>query len=74
MKDFSSTLFATMIAILFSAQAFAKEAPVQHKIVADMTSIDEAKEVFKETTAEIKSKTKLDAAELHDIHMITYSL
>ena len=30
--------------------------------------------MFANTTADIKTKTKFDAADLHDIHMITYSL
>lgn len=59
---------------LFTAAVFAAEKPVQHLKLEDITSYDEAKKVFFETTSQIKSKTKLDAAELHEIHMITYSL
>ena len=48
--------------------------PVQHLKLAKLKSKDEAVKVFNETTAQIKSKSKLDATELHEIHMITYSL
>ena len=49
------------------------EKAVQHLKVADITSMDEAKKVFAETNTQLKSKKKLDAVELHEIHMITYS-
>ena len=50
------------------------EKPVQHRKVDDVTSLAEAKKVFLQTTSEIKSKEKLNAEELHQIHYITYSL
>ena len=40
----------------------------------DITSYEEAKAVFNQTTAELREKNKLDETELHEIHMITYSL
>ena len=51
-----------------------KEKPIQHMKVADVTSSSEAKKVMKLTTSQLKSKKKLDAVELHEIHVITYSL
>jgi hypothetical protein len=51
-----------------------KEEPVQHLKVADVTSMEDAKKIFLETTSEIRSKKKLDVAELQEIHVITYSL
>lgn len=64
-----------LLALSVSAlQVVAEEKAVQHMKVADVTSALEAKKVFFETTAQIKSKTVLDAKELHDIHFITYSL
>ena len=39
-----------------------------------IVSLEKAISVFNETTAAIKSKVKLDADELHEIHIITYSL
>ena len=47
--------------------------PVQHLKIADITSLENATKIFKETVAQLQSKTKFDAAELHEIHMITYS-
>ncbi|MDD7986098.1 hypothetical protein PQO01_14190 [Lentisphaera marina] len=47
--------------------------PVQHLKIADISSMDNAIKVFNETVEKLKSKNKFDAAELHDIHMITYS-
>ena len=40
----------------------------------EITSYEKAKEVFNQTTAELREKNKLDETELHEIHMITYSL
>ena len=42
--------------------------------LAEVTSASEAKRIFLETTAQIKSKTKLNPSELQEIHFITYSL
>jgi hypothetical protein len=42
--------------------------------VADVTTLEDAKRIFVETTAQIRSKEKLDLAELQQIHMITYTL
>ena len=63
-----------LLGSLWGVQAVAEEKPIQHRIVPDITDYAEARQVFAETTSEIKTKTKLDAGELHDIHMITYSL
>lgn len=67
-------LIPTAFLLLFSAFCSYAEKPIQHRIVPDITAFDEAKKVFAETTSQIKRKTLLDAQELHDIHMITYSL
>lgn len=77
MKNLLSFAFSALIvtfSALYATAGIAAEKPVQHLKLADITSYDEAKKVFIETTSQIKSKTKLDAAELHEIHMITYSL
>jgi hypothetical protein len=58
---------------LSEASETQKEKPIQHLKIADITSMDGAVKVFNETITKLKSKTKFDAAELHDIHMITYS-
>ncbi|MGV2872771.1 DUF6746 family protein [Colwellia sp. E150_009] len=51
-----------------------KEKPVQHLKVADLSSMEAAKNVFINSTAKIKSKNKLNVLELEQIHIITYSL
>ena len=56
------------------ASEASSDKPVQHLKVADVTSMEEAKAIFKQTTADIRGKTTLDAAQLHEIHFITYSL
>ncbi len=74
----TSTLFLTAAlasATVFSTQTLAgDEKPVQHLKVADITNYAEAQSVFNETTAELKTKTDLNAKSMHEIHMITYSL
>ena len=71
-------LTLTLIACLLSFNAFlatdTTEKPVQHLIVENMGSFLEAKTVFIEMTSDLKAKKALDKDELHEIHMITYSL
>lgn len=77
MTKLKSVIFSALLAAfttLSLTTAVASEEPVQHLIVDDITSYQEAKQVFADTTADIKTKTKFDATDLHDIHMITYSL
>ena len=77
MTKLKSVIFSALMAafsLLYLTVGIAGEQPVQHLIVDDITSYQEAKQVFADTTADIKTKTKFDAADLHDIHMITYSL
>jgi len=77
MTKLTSVIFSALVAAfssLYLTVGIAGEQPVQHLIVDDITSYQEAKQVFADTTADIKTKTKFDAADLHDIHMITYSL
>ena len=50
------------------------EKPIQHLKLEDIASESNALEVMKSTTEQLRAKTKLDALELHEIHMITYSL
>lgn len=51
-----------------------KEKPTQHLKVDDVTTMAEAEKIFIEKTSEIRAKTKLDVAELQEIHFITYRL
>jgi hypothetical protein len=63
-----------IFAVLYSTHLPASEKPVQHLQLPDVTSYEEAKQVFSEITRELRKKHKLDEAELHEIHMTTYSL
>ena len=70
--------FHKMLAIfcvLFAAQSFGgDEKPVQHIKLDDVTTADQAKEIFLSDTAKLKAKIDLNAKALHEIHYITYSL
>ena len=50
------------------------EKPIQHLKLEDIASESSAVEVMQATTEQLRAKTNLDALELHEIHMITYSL
>ena len=50
------------------------EKPIQHLKLEDVATESSAVEVMQSTTEQLRAKTKLDALELHEIHMITYSL
>lgn len=67
-------LFITALFCFVISNNAQAEKPIQHRIVPDITSAAEAKSVFTDTTEQLLSKKTLDQSELHDIHMITYSL
>ncbi|GLP96300.1 DUF6746 family protein [Paraferrimonas sedimenticola] len=50
------------------------EKPIQHLQVADVSSMDEAKAVFLDTTFEIAEMKNIGEVEAAQIHIITYSL
>ena len=50
------------------------EKPIQHLKLEDIATESSAAQVMKSTTEQLRAKTNLDALELHEIHMITYSL
>ncbi len=52
----------------------APEKPTKHMEVPDVTTLEAAKSIFAERTAEIIGKQKLDTQEMHEIHMSTYHL
>lgn len=73
-----SKLVILILSFAFALQVMAsdesKEEPVQHLKIAEVTSAQDAKNIFIDKTSEIKSKKKLDPLELQQIHIITYSL
>ena len=74
MKSVLLAISAIILTSVFSAPAFATKEAVKHMNLPDITSYDEAKKVFDQTTTELKEKNKLDETELQEVHMITYSL
>ena len=50
------------------------EKPIQNLKLEDIASESKALEVMQSTTVQLRIMTNLDALELHEIHMITYSL
>ncbi|WHI45980.1 DUF6746 family protein [Microbulbifer sp. VAAF005] len=74
MRTLIALLFAVTFATTAQASPAAGEKPIQHFKVAKVTSLKDARKIFVETTEEIKGKKKLNPAELHEIHVITYRL
>lgn len=74
MKNLAGLLLALSFSASVMASDISKEEPIQHLVVPNVTSVEEAKKVFLESTFQINSKQKLDDAELQQIHIITYSL
>ncbi|AZZ97112.1 DUF6746 family protein [Pseudoalteromonas sp. R3] len=68
------TLIVLLMTAVVAFSAHADEKSIQHLKVADVTSVEDARKIFIEKTSEIRSKRDLDAAELQDIHVITYTL
>jgi hypothetical protein len=50
------------------------EKPTQHLKIADINSMEEAKEIFIDKTAEIRKKKTLNLEQASQIHIITYTL
>ena len=74
MKFVLLAIFATTFTAYVSVSAFATTNAVKHIDLPDITSYEEAKEVFNQTTSELRKKNKLDETELQEVHIITYSL
>lgn len=51
-----------------------EQKPVQHLQLPDITTQSEAWDVLQATSKQLRNRQQLDASELNDIHMITYSL
>lgn len=75
MKHLLLCTYALLISSLsFASGVHDEEKPIQHFKAAEVTNLQEAKNIFFETTDSIKQKKLLDENELHEIHIITYSL
>jgi len=74
MKKLTLTLIVCLLSLNVFSDTQTADKPVQHIVVENIASFAEAEKVFVEMTADLKAKIVLDESELHQIHMITYSL
>lgn len=74
MKHFVFIAFTMLFSLPVLATDESREKPIQHLNVADVTSMDEAKELFIDKTVEIRNKKILSLEEAAQIHIITYTL
>jgi len=70
----ASALITAISSVSADEKPGASEKPTQHLKLPDVTSAEQATKVMKETTKKLKAKKELNAAELSEIHIITYSL
>ena len=74
MKQLALLVFSMLLSLSVLAADESKEKPTQHLKIADVNSMEEAKEIFIDKTAEIRSKKTLNLEEASQIHIITYTL
>jgi hypothetical protein len=74
MKQLAVFVFSMLFSFSVLAGEETKEKPTQHLQIADVTSMEEAKAIFLDKTAEIRSKKTLDLESASQIHIITYTL
>lgn len=74
MRNLLCAFFVLAFASMSHASDGSQEKPIKHLTVPTVDSLAEAQKIFIEKTFEINSKRKLDEKELHQIHIITYTL
>lgn len=74
MKKLALLVFTMLFSLSLLAVEESKEKPTQHLQVADVQSMEEAKEIFIDKTAEIRAKKPLNLENASQIHIITYTL
>ncbi len=74
MRHLALLLFTMFFALPALASVESGEEPTQHLQVADVSSMEEAKTIFVDKTAEIRNKKTLGLEEASQIHIITYTL
>jgi hypothetical protein len=74
MKKLTLLVFTMLFSLCALAADESKEKPTQHLQVADVQSMEEAKAIFIDKTAEIRSKKPLNLENASQIHIITYTL
>ena len=66
-------VFVVFFLPVFSS-AESKVKPTQHLVIADVTSLEDAKAIFLEKTLEIRGKRNIGLKEASEIHIVTYTL
>jgi hypothetical protein len=74
MKQFVLFVFTMLFSLSVLAADESKEKPTQHIQIEDVNSMEEAKAIFIDKTAEIRSKKTLNLEAASQIHIITYTL
>ena len=74
MKQLALLIFSMLFSMSVLAADESKEKPTQHIKVADVISMEQAKVIFIDKTAEIRNKKTLNIEEISQIHIITYTL
>jgi hypothetical protein len=67
-------VFAVLFSFPIQAADEAREKPTKHLKIADVTSMEDAKEIFLEKTLEIRNMKNIGLEEASKIHIITYTL
>jgi hypothetical protein len=67
-------VFAVIFSFPIQASDESIEKPTQHLQIADVTSMEDAKEIFLEKTLEIRNMKNIHLEESSKIHVITYTL
>ncbi|MGB5252021.1 MAG: DUF6746 family protein [Sedimenticolaceae bacterium] len=74
MKQLALLVFTMLFSLSALAVDESREKPTQHLQVADVQSMEEAKAIFIDKTAEIRAKQPLNLENASQIHIITYTL
>lgn len=74
MKQLALLVFTMLFSLPVLSADDSKEKPTQHLQIAEVTSMEEAKEIFIDKTVEIRNKKTLNLEEASQIHIITYTL
>jgi hypothetical protein len=74
MKQLALSFFTLLFSLSVLAVDESKQKPTQHLQIADVQSMQEAKAIFIDKTAEIRAKRPLSLEVASQIHIITYNL
>jgi hypothetical protein len=73
-KKIALVVFAVIFSFPIQAADESIEKPTQHLKIADVSSMEDAKEIFLENTLEIRNMKNIHLEEASKIHIITYTL